>query len=92
MHVLLCDTLYCSLQDLGNNINMVLNREKASKAMRRYMFYCTYLTLDSEACDSVLSAVVFLCFTTSALWDEIHCDRQTESEMLHQQADQLIIS
>nr|XP_040035343.1 uncharacterized protein C6orf118-like [Gasterosteus aculeatus aculeatus] len=37
-------------EDLENNINMVLNREKASKTTRR------------------------------TLWDEIHCDLQTESE------------
>ncbi|XP_034407858.1 uncharacterized protein C6orf118-like isoform X2 [Cyclopterus lumpus] len=43
-------------KDLGNNINMVLNREKASKAMRW------------------------------ALWDEIHCDLQTESEWLQRSA------
>lgn len=34
-------TLYLSLKDLENNINMVLSREKASKAIRRYMLHWT---------------------------------------------------
>nr|XP_046257382.1 uncharacterized protein C6orf118-like [Scatophagus argus] len=48
------DLLNTTNKNLENNINRVLNREKASKAVRRM------------------------------LWDEIHCDQQTESDKLHQ--------
>ncbi|XP_070772764.1 uncharacterized protein C6orf118-like [Enoplosus armatus] len=44
------DRLKTTNKDLENNINTVLNREKASKVIRRM------------------------------LWDEVHCDLQTESE------------
>lgn len=59
---------------------MVLNREKASKAIRRYMLFYIYRHLTRRLVTLSYVLLLSCVFTTRMLWEEINCDLQTESE------------